>query len=169
MVGTRASQVGAKPQPLPCPPQPGPHTHLAKPYLRWPRGHTFLICYLPNPGKQCRAPRCHARHKSLCSGAFQGSSGPSNGETTTQTALFLLPTLTAFIHIPLGNGSGPKRKGNKRDHGQIANIRGGREHSMTQLCSTLPPSPAQWPRGGGATALISKNQRVPDVAQWDQQ
>lgn len=40
-------------------------------------------------------------------GPSKAPPAPAQGEVTTHSALFLLPTLSAFIHIPLGNCSGP--------------------------------------------------------------
>lgn len=92
-------------------------THSRSPPFQGPENHwsyLTLLLLIPKEGKEHWAPLGHMKQRALHGGAFKAPLAPRQGEATTQTALFLLPKLRAFIHIPLRKYSGPNWKGNKR-------------------------------------------------------
>ena len=109
---TPGRQRGPEPHPhLPHQPCRGALIHPARPSraqratgLIWP----LLLVLIPKGGKAHSANLGHMKQPALHVGAFKAPGASRQGEATAQNALFLLPKLRAFIHIPLSNCSGQK-------------------------------------------------------------
>ena len=117
-LGDAGEAEGSRASPPPAPPAVPRCTHPPSPPFQGPESHgsylALLLVLIPKGGKAHSANLGHMKQPALHVGAFKAPGASRQGEATAQNALFLLPKLRAFIHIPLSNCSGQKWKGNRR-------------------------------------------------------